>query len=133
MLYHAHSGLRYLVLLAACAALAGLAYAVSTRRGERPARVMSAVFTGLLDLQLLLGIGLVIGGIFTDAVAGHLVIMTLAVVAAHGSSMLGKRASDDRRELGIRLAGVVIAIALIVGGILVLGRSILGSAPPAVA
>jgi hypothetical protein len=94
--------------------------------------VLSTAFTGLLDLQLVLGIGLVIGGIFTDAVAGHMVSMVLAVVAAHGSSMIGQRARDDRRELGIRLGGAAIAVALIVGGILVLGRSLFGSAPPTV-
>jgi hypothetical protein len=132
ILYHAHSGLRYLVLLAAVAALLGLAYALATGRAGRPARVLSAAFTGLLDLQLVLGIGLVIGGIFNDAVAGHMVLMVLAVAAAHGSSMIGQRAHDDRRELGIRLGGVAIAVALIVGGILVLGRSIVGSAPPTV-
>jgi len=70
-LYHAHSGLRYLVLLAALAAMIALASALARGRGARAARILPAIFTGLLDLQILLGIGLVIGGVFPDAAVGH--------------------------------------------------------------
>lgn len=129
ILYHAHSGLRYLVLLAALAALVALAYGISTGRAVRAASVLAATFAGLLDLQILLGVGLVIGGIFPDAVVGHLVMMVLAAVVTHASSIVGQRSSSERRELGIRLAGIVVALALIVGGIMAIGRSVLGSAP----
>ena len=128
-LYHAHSGLRYLVLLAALAALVSLAYALAMGRMDRSARVLPMVFTGLLDLQVLLGIGLVIGGVFPDAAVGHLVMMVLALVAAHGASVMAKRANTERREMTIRLVGIVLALLLIAGGIMALGRSVLGSAP----
>ncbi len=128
-LYHAHSGLRYLVLLAAVAAIVALAYALASGRGARAARVLPAVFTGLLDLQILLGIGLVMGGLFPDAVVGHLVMMIVAAVVAHGASVLAKRASTVQREQVTRLVGIVVALALIIGGIMALGRSVLGSAP----
>jgi hypothetical membrane protein len=127
-LYHAHSGLRYLVLLAALVALLALAYALASGRGARAARILPGVFTGLLDLQILLGIGLVLVGVFPDAAVGHLVMMVLAAVVAHGASVLAKRASTVKREQVERLAGIVIALALIIGGILALGRSVLGSA-----
>ena len=129
-LYHAHSGLRYLVLLAAVAALAALGYGLATGRGLRVARVLPVAFTGLLDLQILLGIGLVLAGLFPDAAVGHLVMMVLAAVAAHASSILAQRSTDDRRALVLRLAGVALALVLIAGGVLALGRSVLGSAPP---
>ena len=132
ILYHAHSGLRYLVLLAAVAALVALVYGLATGRALRLARILPAAFTGLLDLQILLGIGLVLGGLFPDAAAGHLVMMVLAAVAAHGSSIIANRSFDERRALAIRLGGLVLAIILIVVGVLALGRSILGSAPPTV-
>jgi heme A synthase len=128
-LYQAHSGLRYLVLLAALGAVIALAYALATGRMDRSARVLPVVFTGLLDLQVLLGIGLVIGGVFPDAAVGHLVMMVLALVAAHGASVMGKRAGTERREMIIRLVGIVLALLLIAGGIMALGRSVLGSAP----
>ena len=129
ILYHAHSGLRYLVLLAALAAIAALAYALATGRAARAAQLLATSFTGLLDLQVLLGIALVIGGIFPDAVVGHLVMMVFAAGVTHASSIVGKRSSNERRELGIRLAGIVLALALIVGGVLAIGRSVLGTAP----
>lgn len=129
ILYHAHSGLRYLVLLAALATLIGLAYSLASGRAVRGAQLLAMSFTGLLDLQILLGVALVIGGIFPDDVVGHLIMMVFAAVVTHASSIVGQRARSERRELGIRLAGIAVALALIVGGILAIGRSVLGSAP----
>lgn len=131
-LFRAHSGLRYLVLLAALGALVALAHALATRRTTRVARVLPAMFAGLLDLQVTLGIVLVMGGLMPDAVVGHLALMLLAVTVAHGSSIMAKRAHDERREIVIRLAGVGLTLVLIIAGILAIGRSVLGSAPPSV-
>jgi heme A synthase len=131
-LYHAHSGLRYLVLLAALGAVVSLAYALAMGRKDRSARVLPIMFTALLDLQVLLGIGLVMSGVLPDAAVGHLVMMVLALAAAHGASVLAKRASTERREMIIRLVGIALALLLIAGGIMALGRSVLGSAPMSV-
>ena len=129
MLYHAHSGLRYLVLLAGLLALIVFAYGLITRRPVRGASALTATFAGLLDLQLLLGFGLFFGGIVYDALVGHMMMMILATVAANGSAILAPRATTERQELVMRLAGVVIALVCIVVGILAIGRSVLGSAP----
>jgi hypothetical protein len=129
MLYHAHSGLRYLVLLTGVVALLVFAYGLISRRPVRGAPALTAAFTGLLDLQLLLGFGLFFGGIFYNAVMGHMVMMLIAAVAANGSAILAPRATTKRQELVMRLAGVVIALVCIVIGILAIGRSVLGSAP----
>ena len=132
ILYHAHSGLRYLVLLVALAALIALAYGLAAGRAVRVAHALTTAFAGLLDLQILLGIGLVLGGIFPDAVVGHLVMMVFAAVAMHAASIVAQRSSNERRALSIRLGGVVLAVVLIVSGIMVIGRSVLGSATPAI-
>lgn len=129
MLYHAHSGLRYLVLLAGLVALIVFAYGLITRRPVRGASALTATFTGLLDLQVLLGFGLFFGGIVYDALMGHMVMMIIAAIAANGSAILAPRATTPRQELIMRLAGVVIALVCIVIGILAIGRSVLGSAP----
>jgi heme A synthase len=131
-LFHAHSGLRYLVLLTALGALIALVHALATHRASRAARVLPMVFTGLLDLQITLGIVLVMGGLMPDDVVGHLALMLLAVTVAHGSSIMAKRAADDRREIVIRLGGVTLALLLIVAGILAIGRGVFGSAPPTI-
>jgi heme A synthase len=132
ILYYAHSGLRYLVLLAALAALIALTYSVATGRATRTARNLSTAFAGLLDLQIVLGIALVMGGIFPDAVTGHLILMVFAAVATHAAFLIGQHLSTNRWELGARLGGVLIALALIVMGIMAIGRTVLGSAPPPV-
>ena len=129
MLYHAHSGLRYLVLLAGLLALLVFAYGLITRRPVRGASGYTIAFTGLLDLQLVLGFGLFFGGIFYNALIGHMVMMIIAAVAANGSAILAPRATTERQELVMRLAGVVIALACIVFGIMAIGRSVLGSYP----
>ena len=131
-LYHAHSGLRYLILLAGLVALLAFAYGLITRRPVRGASALTATFTALVDLQLLLGFGLFFGGIVYDALMGHMVMMILAAIAANGSAILAPRATTERQELIMRLAGVVIALVCIVIGILAIGRSVLGSAPPTI-
>ena len=128
-LYHAHSGLRYLILLAGLVALLAFAYGLITRRPVRGASALTATFTALVDLQLLLGFGLFFGGIVYDALMGHMVMMILAAIAANGSAILAPRATTERQELIMRLAGVAIALVCIVIGILAIGRSVLGSAP----
>jgi hypothetical protein len=131
-LYYAHSGLRYLVLLAALAALIALGYSVATGRATRVARNVSSTFAGLLDLQILLGIALLMGGIFPDAVTGHLILMVFAAVVTHGAFLTGQQLTTDRRELSVRLGGIIVALALIVVGIMAIGQGVLGSSPPPV-
>lgn len=132
MLYHAHSGLRYLVLFAGLLALLVFAYGLITRRPVRGASGYTIAFTGLLDLQLVLGFGLFFGGIFYNALMGHMVMMIIAAVAANGAAVLAPRATTERQELVMRLAGVIIALACIVFGIMAIGRSVLGSYPATV-
>jgi hypothetical protein len=132
-LFHAHSGLRYLVLIAGIAAVAYFAFALATgRTAERPARILTAMFVGFLDLQIVLGLLLMVAGIFYGALMGHLVMMLLAAAAAHGASVMARRSADPRRALQIRLAGVVVALLLIVGGVMAIGRSVFGSGAPSV-
>jgi len=125
-LFSAHSGLRYLVLLVALAAVIALAYSVATGRSVRPARILANSFAGLLDLQIVLGIALMMGGIFPDAVTGHLMLMVLAAIVTHAAFIIGQQSSSDRRELAVRLGGIVLALVLIVAGIMAIGQSVLG-------
>ena len=127
-LFHAHSGLRFLVLLAAVVALLVTALGTLGRQPyARPARIAMAAFTGLLDLQALLGLGMVVLGCFHGALIGHLMMMVLAAAAAHGCSVFARRQADGRRAHGVALVGVVLALALIAGGISAIGRGVFSS------
>lgn len=131
VLYHAHSGIRYLVLLAAVAALVLTARGLSGRAPYAgPVRGAVGAFVGLLHLQLLLGIGLVASGIWYPALMGHVVMMALAVAAAQLLSGWARRAPDAARAHRLALAAVAAALLLIVGGIAAIGRHPLQSRAP---
>jgi hypothetical protein len=119
MIFQAHSGVRFLVLLAAVVAAALLL--AGSRTGQPlggAARKATAAFTGLLDLQILLGIATLMVRPFYGALIGHLVMMAAAAMAAHGLSVYARKQPDPRRVHLISLAGIVLALLLIVGGIM---------------
>jgi hypothetical protein len=119
MLFYAHSGLRFLVLLAALIAIAVLLWGWSARRSfAGQSRAVTAVFTGVLDLQVTLGILLVLFRPWYGGLIGHLVMMIAAAFAAHGITVYGRKQADPRRAHMISLIGVVLALALILGGIM---------------
>ena len=124
MLFAAHSGIRYLVLLVGLIALAWFARgAVARRPFVRPSPAILTAFVGFLDVQILLGLALVIGGRRPAAVWGHLAVMLTAAAVIHVVSKRQKRRSAGGH--GLPLVGVAVTLALIVVGILAIGRPIL--------
>lgn len=128
VLFQAHSGLRYLVLLAAVAAIVVLAWGWAARQPfGKPARIASAAFGGLLDLQIVLGLLMVALGLFYPSLMGHMTMMLLAAVSAHGLSVLARKQADPRRAHSMALIGVVLALLFIYLGIGSIGRGVLES------
>lgn len=128
ILFHAHSGLRYLVLLVGIIALVYTAVAAARRRPwDSTTRGLLLAFTGLLDLQVLLGLVLVFVWRFYPALWGHILMMLLAVATAHLTSILNRRRPVEQRSQAVAAGGVALALVLIVGGIMAIGRSIMGS------
>ena len=127
----AHSGLRYLVLLAGIAALLYFAYAGFANKGNRKTgRSIGAAFCGLLDLQIVLGLVLVATGLFYGALMGHLFMMIIAAVVSHGAMVLGRNQEDESKGNKVRFAGVLVTLLLIVAGIMSIGRDVFGSGSP---
>ena len=125
ILFHAHSGLRYLVLLAAVLSVAySLVAMLRGRPWDKPGRILLASFVGLLDLQVLLGVILVFMWAFYPALWGHLVMMILAAVVAHIASAINKRRPVEARSHLVAVLGAAGALILIVGGISAIGRPI---------
>ncbi len=123
-LFQSHSGLRYLVLLAG---LVALAYFVSGLVMKRPVdkgvRVLGSIFTGLLDLQILLGLILVAMGRFYPQLIGHIVMMLLAAAVTHVLLVINRKRSSPGYVLP--LVALLVALALIAGGIMAIGRGVL--------
>ena len=124
MLYYAHSGLRFLVLLAAVIAIAVLFWGWNSRRAlEGQSRAVVAVYNGVLGLQFLLGIATVLTRPWYGALIGHLIMMVAAIGAAHGITGYARKQPDPRRAHMISLIGVALSLLLIVGGIMSIGRT----------
>jgi ascorbate-specific PTS system EIIC-type component UlaA len=126
IVFYAHSGIRYLVLLAAIAAVLYLLYGIATRQPfDKLATILSAAYVGLLDLQVLTGVLLYLLIPSYPALLGHVVMMLAAVTLAHVASIMNKRREDKSR--GLAIAGVAGSLVLVVGGIMAIGRPLFGS------
>jgi len=127
ILFHAHSGLRYLVLLVGLLVIAYAAYGVVTKRPyDKTMRILSAVFTGTIDLTALVGLSYLFVGTFYPQLGGHIVTMVLAVAVAHVVSIVMKRRPMSQRTYMPHLIGTVVVLGLVATGIMAIGRPIFG-------
>lgn len=125
ILFHAHSGLRYLVLLVGLLVLVySLASALRGQAWNRPGRALLGAFVGLMDLQILMGLILIFVRVFYPALWGHLTMMILAAVSGHVALVLNKRRPPERQSHWVAVVGSGLALVLIVGGILAIRPSI---------
>ena len=121
--YYAHSGLRYLILLAGIAAVFALARGLSgTRPYDKAARVTTAIYTGTMHLQVLGGILLVVLGRWYPAVMGHLTLNLLAVVVATVAGAWARREADQAKAYKLAFGGVLVSLLLLAAGIASIGR-----------
>ncbi len=132
-LLHAHSGLRYLVLLAGVLALAYAVYGWATNRNyDRGMRITGASFAGLLHLQVLLGFVILVSGRLAAgigaALIGHLVAMLLAAVAAQLPLSVMRRRPQEERAYLPHVVGILAAFGLIWLGVASIGRGLLEAA-----
>jgi hypothetical protein len=124
----AHSGVRYLVLLAGIAMLAYAAYGMVTGRPyDKRMRILSAVFTGFIDLNIMFGLAT----LFTDTtfypqLGGHIVMMIFAAVVAHVVHGVMKRRPEDKQTYAPHVVAAVVTLGVIASGIMAIGRPIVG-------
>jgi hypothetical protein len=127
-LFQAHSGLRYLVLLVGLAALSYFLSGLATKRPvDKGVRILGSAFTGLLDLQVVLGIIMVAMGRYYPQLIGHIVMMVLAAVETHVLLVLNRKRPNPGYLLP--LIAVAVALALIAGGVMAIGRGLLTRTP----
>ncbi len=127
MILYAHSGLRYLVLLAGILVVAYAAHGLATKKDyDGTMKILAAAFTGLLDLTVLLGVATLFTNSFYPQLGGHIVMMLLAAVLAHVVYGVMKRRPPERRTYGPHVVGTLIVLAIIATGILAIGRPVVG-------
>lgn len=122
-----HSWVRYLVLLAGAGAIVTAIIGWGTAGlPPRAERASARAFVGLLDLQVVLGVLLLLTGFpFYGALTGHLFMMLLAAASAHGAAVMARRREPARSGSPIRTIGFLLSLLFIAGGIMAIQRSIL--------
>ena len=126
-LFHAHSGIRYLILLAGVAVVAYSLYGLLTRRAvDKPMRILGAIFAGTLHLQILVGVALIFSGRFGSGVGPHVLTMLFAAAVAQIVPSVMRRRRPEARSWGPYLVGAVVSLGLIAAGIIALGRPVVG-------
>jgi hypothetical protein len=122
-LFHAHSGLRFLVLLLGALNVVVLGIGLAQKKPfEKIHRILGASFAGALHLQVLLGVTMVAMGRYYPALIGHMVMMVLAAVAAQAAMSVNRRRTPP--TLSLPLAGVIVALVCIVGGVMAIHRGL---------
>lgn len=135
-LLHAHSGFRWLVLLVlAIVLIKSLIGLFGGGNYSKFDKIMSSSFVGFMDLQLLIGLILYfispiakearsvgMGNMMADSTLRfwgmeHLVVMILAVVAAHVGSVISKKAEDSSVKFRFQAIFFGISLLLMLFGI----------------
>ena len=130
-LYFAHSGLRYLILLAGVVSVVyGVLGIIGSRPHDKGMGIIGSAFAGLIHLQVLLGLGLVFAGRFYPAVWGHLILMVFAAVLAQLPVSVNRRRPRAQRSFWPYIICSALAVLVISGGIMAIGRSPFGSVAP---
>jgi heme A synthase len=123
VLFQIHSVVRFLVLAAGLVAVVFYAVGLAQKRpATKAVRILGAIFVGLLDLQILLGVAVVLAGRWYPALIGHLVMMLLAAAVAH--VLLARNRRKPQPGYNLPLVGVAVALVLIAGGIMAIGRGL---------
>jgi hypothetical protein len=129
LLYQAHSGLRFLVLLMGAVNLTMCAVGLGLKRPfDKLARIVGAVFQGSLHLQVVLGLALLMTLEFRTQLIGHIVCMLAA--AAVVPVLFGRNKRAATPGFLLPLIGTVISLALILAGIYAIGRTPFGMTVP---
>ena len=122
-LFHAHSGLRYLILLLGVVNVVVLGVGLARKQPfGKLHRILGASFAGSLHLQVLIGVGMVAMGRWYPQLAGHLAMMLIAAGVAQAAMTVNRKRPAPGLQLP--LIGVLVALACIAGGIMAIGRGL---------
>jgi hypothetical protein len=118
-----HSIVRWLVVIVAVIAMVRYALVMASKaQSSGMDRGLISGYTGLLDLNVLLGLILIIGlGEWETVQIEHAVTNIIAVVVAHVFAQRAKKIEDAKLKARTNLLGVVISLVIIVVGVALVG------------
>jgi hypothetical protein len=118
-----HSLVRWLVVVVAVVAV--VRYALVMAGKAQPSgmdRGLISGYTGLLDLNVLLGVIIIVGlGEWETVQIEHAVTNIIGVAAAHFFAQRAKKIEDAKLKARANLLGVVISLVIIVVGVALIG------------
>jgi hypothetical protein len=125
---NAHSGLRYLILLAGVLTVLYATYGiVSGRAYDKTIRILATSFAGTIHLQILLGLSVLFSGAgFQPVLIGHFSMMLFAAATAQIPVSVMRRRPEEAKSYLPHGVGALVALALIAGGILAIRPSVFG-------
>ena len=127
MVVDAHSGLRYLVLLAGLATVVwGIRLLVGGRHHDDRLYNLAATSRLLLALNVFLGVAVLFSGRFYPAVGLHIVAMLFALATGWIVPTVMRRRPEEERTVVPYMVGVGVSLGLVATGILLLGRPVVG-------
>lgn len=121
-IFNAHSGLRWLVVLATIIAFVWLIRGIFQNKPyDKLTHRIIAAWSGLIGLQWILGIILFVlmGAYDVRYRWEHFFLMTIALVAAHAYVPLKRVADDSKRQQGVLISVIGVSI-LVYAGVIVL-------------
>ncbi len=115
-----HSIVRFAVLLLAIVGIVLSVIALIQRRAPaRTDQTVGSIFLGLYDLQMLLGLLIILLGGLTNAL--HPVVMFVGLVVAHGVQSMSRGAEGANLHT-MRLVLYVVPLAIILVGLAAISR-----------
>ena len=124
---NAHSGLRYLILLTGVLTVLYATYGVASGRAyDKTIRILASSFVGTLHLQILLGLALLLSGMFSSQLIGHIFMMVFAAASAQIPVSVMRRRPEENKSYLPHGVGALVALALIWGGVTAIGRPLVG-------
>lgn len=128
MLFAAHSGLRFLILVGGLFVIVYAAVGLLGKREYAPAMArLAAVFVGLIHLQVFLGVAVLFTRPFQTMLVGHVFLMLGAGAVAQITHTVVRRRPPEAKTYGPHLVGALVALLLMTAGIMAIGRGVLQS------
>jgi hypothetical protein len=125
LMFTLHSTFRYLVFVAALAALIVGLLGLRSAEPSKAERALMLAFVGVVDLQVLLGLVLLALWPFYSALIGHIVMMIIAAAVAHVGAAVARRREPARSGSGVRVATLLLVMVLVIGGIMAIQRPLI--------
>jgi len=115
-----HSLVRFVILLVAVVGIVkGLVALIQKSAADKLDQTLTSAFLGLYDLQMLLGLLIILLGGLSQAI--HPIVMFVGILLAHGLQAMTRRATGSNAAL-YRLALYIVPLLVILVGLSTIGH-----------